>query len=62
MSVIFVALPIALMLAAAAVIGFAWSAREGQFEDLDTERWRILIDDRDAMADSSASRDCAKND
>jgi cbb3-type cytochrome oxidase maturation protein len=45
MSVIFIALPVALGLAIAALVGFAWATREGQFDDLDTPPVRMLFDD-----------------
>lgn len=44
MSVLFVALPVALALGTLAVGGFIWAARGGQFDDLETPRWRMLID------------------
>ncbi|QDU76799.1 Cytochrome oxidase maturation protein cbb3-type [Bremerella volcania] len=46
MSVIYIALPIALLLATLAVIGFVWSVREGQLDDLETPAVRILEDDK----------------
>jgi len=45
MSVLFIALPIALLLAALAVTAFVWSANEGQFDDLQTPAVRMLRDD-----------------
>lgn len=45
MSVIYVVLPVAIVLAAAAVGAFIWAARRGQFDDLDSPRLRILGDD-----------------
>lgn len=48
MSVLFIALPIALLLATAAVIAFVRCARRGQFDDLQTPAMRILFDDVDA--------------
>ncbi|MEQ1902984.1 MAG: cbb3-type cytochrome oxidase assembly protein CcoS [Pirellulaceae bacterium] len=45
MSVIYVALPIALGLSLAAVIAFALSVRSGQFDDLETPQRRMLHDD-----------------
>ena len=45
MAVMFVLLPAALLFAAAAVIVFAWAARSGQFDDLETPAMRILGDD-----------------
>lgn len=47
MSVIYIALPIAIALAAAALLGFAWMVREGQLDDLDTPPIRMLHDDRE---------------
>ncbi len=62
MSVIFVALPIAIALAGAAVIGFSWSAKQGQFEDLETARWRIIIDDRDSSHTIPSKQESTKVD
>ncbi len=45
MSVIFVVLPLALLIVGAAVFAFVWSARSGQFDDLDTPAVRMLHDD-----------------
>ena len=47
MSVIYILLPVAGLLAAAAVGGFIWAVRRGQFDDLDTPAVRILHDDED---------------
>ncbi len=45
MTVIFVLLPVALLLAVAGVAAFLWAARSGQFDDLETPRFRIFHDD-----------------
>lgn len=45
MSVLFVVLPVAIILAAGAVAGFIWMVRTGQFDDLDTPASRVLFDD-----------------
>ena len=45
MSVRFIVLPIALVLAATAVWGFVWMVRSGQCDDLDTPASRVLIYD-----------------
>lgn len=45
MSGIFIALPVAIMIAVAAVFAFIWAARRDQFEDLDTPPRRMLHDD-----------------
>lgn len=45
MSVIYIALPIAVVLAAAAVGAFIWAARQGQLDDLDGPPNRVAHDD-----------------
>ncbi len=47
MSVLYVVVPLAILLAAAAVWGFVWATRRGQFDDLDTPAHRMLHDDDD---------------
>lgn len=58
MSLIFLVLPVALAVAAAAVIAYLWAARAGQFDDLETPRHRILWEDEAAgpAADEPTSR------
>ncbi|MGI9517693.1 MAG: cbb3-type cytochrome oxidase assembly protein CcoS [Pirellulaceae bacterium] len=51
MSVLYVALPVALLLAIAAVVAFVYQARSGQFDDLETPPRRILFDDQEASPD-----------
>lgn len=45
MSVVYIALPVALLLALAGVIAFVWAVRSGQLDDLETPSQRILGDD-----------------
>ena len=45
MSVMFILLPLALLLAGVALVVFVLAARAGQFDDLDTPALRILHDD-----------------
>ncbi len=45
MSVLYVALPVALFLAVIAVIAFVMQVRTGQLDDLETPPRRILFDD-----------------
>lgn len=47
MSVIFIVLPLALVVVLVAVVAYIWSARNGQFDDLDTPAMRMLHDDDD---------------
>ena len=42
---IYIVLPLAIVLAAAALLAFVRSARGGQFDDLDTPKYRMLDDD-----------------
>ena len=45
MNIIFVLIPLGLLLLLAAVFAFFWAIRSGQFDDLETPAWRILLDD-----------------
>lgn len=44
MSVMYLALPIALLLVGAAFLAFRWTVRSGQLDDLDTPAYRALYD------------------
>jgi cbb3-type cytochrome oxidase maturation protein len=44
-SIIFYLIPLGLVLLALAVAAFFWAVRSGQFDDLETPAWRILLDD-----------------
>lgn len=45
MTLLTIAIPVALLVAAGAVVAFAWAARGDQWEDLDTPPHRMLLDD-----------------
>lgn len=45
MTVIYLVLPLAIILAAAAVGAFIWSVRRGQYDDVDTPAIRMLHGD-----------------
>ena len=45
MSVLFLVVPMAMVIVLAAIVAFVWSARHGQFDDLDTPALRVLHDD-----------------
>lgn len=47
MSVIYIALPAALVLAALFLAGFLWAIRDRQLDDLSTPPVRMLFDDDD---------------
>lgn len=45
MSALYIVLPLALVVAAGAVIAFVWTVRSGQLDDVETPPRRILFDD-----------------
>jgi cbb3-type cytochrome oxidase maturation protein len=47
MSVLYIVLPLAFVLAASGVGAFLWAVRKGQYDDLDTPPIRALFDDED---------------
>ena len=61
MEVLFVLIPVSIALAAASVAACLAAIRGGQYDDLESPRWRILFDDRrvgrDGCDDRRAGRD-----
>jgi len=53
MSVLTVALPVALALGASALIACVWSIRRGQFDDLQSPSVRLLVDEKPIQSPSS---------
>lgn len=45
MSILFLLIPLGLLLLAIAVGAFFWATRSGQFDDLDTPAWSVVMDD-----------------
>ncbi len=45
MSVLFIAVPVALLLAIISIMAFVWSVHDGQLDDLQTPPERILLDE-----------------
>ena len=45
MEVLFIVLPLAILMAGIALAAFFWAVHRGQFDDLDTPRYRALFDD-----------------
>lgn len=54
MSVLFIVLPLALILAGLGVGAFIWMARTGQLDDLETPAMRVLFDDDEGAADDKS--------
>lgn len=45
MNIIFVSIPIALVLLGIGIAAFFWAVRSGQFDDLDSPAYSILMDE-----------------
>ncbi len=45
MNIIYALIPLGLILLLAAVAAFFWAVRSGQYDDLESPAWRILLDD-----------------
>lgn len=61
MNVLFVLVPIALLLAALGALAFRWAVNNGQYDDLDSPAYRMLIDEtntagRNAEEDSNSEK------
>ncbi len=61
MTILYIALPVALLLAAASVGAFIWSVRSGQFDGLETPPLRILFDEEKGEKDLSCPRESGSN-
>ncbi len=56
MSIIFVLIPVSLLLLGIALAAFFWAVRSGQFDDLETPGWRVLLGDEGRAEQSSEVR------
>ncbi len=59
MSILFVLIPLTLILVAFGLWAFFWAVGNGQFDDLETPAWEVLVDDepRDHDAEIVAKRE-----
>ena len=48
MTIIYLLIPLGLVVLVLAVGAFFWAVRSGQFDDMETPAWRILLDDASA--------------
>ena len=46
MEILIILLPLAILLGLTFVAAFIWSAKKGQYDDLETPRFRILLEDK----------------
>ena len=56
MEIIVVLLPLAILLGATFIFAFIWSARKGQYDDLETPRYRMLLEDKQLVNLKTASK------
>lgn len=45
MNIIYILIPLGLILLLLAVAAFFWAVRSGQFDDLESPAWRVVLDD-----------------
>jgi len=45
MNIIYALIPLGLLLLIVAVAAFFWAVRTGQYDDMESPAWRILLDD-----------------
>lgn len=56
MNVLIFLVPVALTLGLFGLLGFLWSLKTGQYDDLEGDAWRILDDDDIAGGDEDGDR------
>ncbi len=61
MESLYLLIPIAILIVAAAVAVFFWAVKSGQYDDLDTEGQRILFDDPPAKSQSRTQENTQTN-
>lgn len=47
MEILYLLIPLSIALVAIAAAAFIWASRNGQFDDLDKEAWRIVYDEEE---------------
>lgn len=45
MTILYLLIPLGLLLLAVAIAFFFWATRSGQFDDLESPAWRVVMDD-----------------
>lgn len=45
MSMLYILIPLAVLLLAVAVLALLWAIRTGQFDDLESHGWSVVLDD-----------------
>ena len=55
MNILYLLIPLAMVIVAAAMMAFRWATRDGQFDDMETPAIRILMDEPDRGSGSTSS-------
>lgn len=55
MEIIYILVPGSIILALAFLALYVWATRSGQFEDLDTPKWRAIFDEDDNLRTNSST-------
>ena len=56
MTILYLLIPLGLLLLAVGVGAFFWATRSGQFDDLESPAWSVVMDD-DKRPDKPSARD-----
>ena len=56
MTILYLLIPLGLLLLGIAVAAFFWATRSGQFDDLETPAWSVVLDDDRAPRPSADDR------
>jgi len=57
MNMLYALIPLALLLIAVAAWALIWAIRGGQFDDLDSQGWSVVLDDDQKLTGETASKD-----
>ena len=57
MNILYLLIPLTLALVLLAGWAFFWAVNSGQFDDLDSPAWRILVDEGEATRDDDGRRE-----
>jgi len=61
-SILYLMIPLGILIVIGAVWAFFWAVNSGQFDDLDSPGWRILLDDDTKPPASEDARNRARGD
>ena len=61
MSILYILIPLAVVLLAIAILALIWAIRNGQFDDLETHGWSVVLDDDQKPPDFDEGDEKDKN-